>query len=160
MTNLIKKFLFIAIVLAFSNINQITVVQAADVKYCWNKDKSKRSIAACFDKLLGKGEVDTSTEKGKKKAEKKAAKAKKRAEKKAKKAAEREKLKKERERKLAEKKARIEENRKKREEIASTKKKLAWCQEGQTEDCREDKVKTLLKKLKDLGEKNVGSLED
>ena len=49
---------------------------------------------------------------------------------------------------------------KKREEIASTKKKLAWCQEGQTEDCREDKVKTLLKKLKDLGEKNVGSLED
>ena len=145
---------------ALANINQIKTVEAADIKYCWNEDKSKRSIAACFNKILGKGTVDTTTEKGKKKAAKKAAKAKKRAEKKAAQVAEREKIAEERERKLAEKKARMEENKKKRDEIAVTKKKLAWCQEGQTEDCKEDKVKNLLKKLKDLGEKNVGSLND
>jgi len=160
MTNLIKKFLFVAIVSVLANINQIKPVEAADIKYCWNKDKSKRSIAACFNKLLGKGEIDTSSEKGKEKAAKKAAKEKKRAEKRAEKKAKQEMLKKKREEKLAEKKAKIERNKKKREEIALTKKKLAWCQEGQTEDCKQDKVKLLLKKLRDLGEKNVGSLED
>ena len=160
MTNLIKKFLFIAVVSALVSINQIKTVEAADIKYCWNKDKSKRSIAACFNKILGTGEIDTSSEKGKKKAEKRAAKERKRAEKKAKQKAEREKLEEARERKLAEKKARMEENKKKRETIAATKKKLAWCQEGQTEDCKEDKIKGLLKKLRDLGEKNVGTLKD
>ena len=65
-----------------------------------------------------------------------------------------------REIKKAERKALLEKNKKKREAIAATKKKIAWCQEGQTEGCKEDKVKNLLKKLKDLGEKNVGSLED
>ena len=160
MTNLIKKFLFVVIVLAFSNINQIAEVEASTVKYCWNEDKSKRSIAACFKKILGKGTIDTSTEKGKKKAAKAKKRAEKRAEKKAEKKAERVRLEEEREKKLAERKAKVEENKKKREEIALTKKKLAWCQEGQTEDCREDKVKKLLKKLQDLGEKSVGSLED
>ena len=160
MKKLIKKIILVSVVLSFASINQITEVKAADVKYCWNKDKSKRSIAACFNKILGKSEIDTSTEKGKKKAARKAAKAKKRAEKKAEIEAEKARLKEEREIKKAERKALLEKNKKKREAIAATKKKIAWCQEGQTEGCKEDKVKNLLKKLKDLGEKNVGSLED
>jgi len=160
MTNLIKKFLFVAIVSVLANINQIKPVEAADIKYCWNKDKSKRSIAACFNKVLGKGNIDTSTEKGKKKAAKRAAKDAKKAAKRAKLEAEKAKLKEARDMRQAERKAKLEENKKKREEIAATKKKIAWCQENQTENCKGDPIKGLLKKLKDLGEKNVGSLED
>ena len=44
MKKLIKKIILVSVVLSFASINQITEVKAADVKYCWNKDKSKRSI--------------------------------------------------------------------------------------------------------------------